>query len=120
MRIGVLYDAWHADHESGAERPSDPLDRRKKRREKLDREEIHAALLKKGHPPRYLCLDGRARTLNALATTPVDLFVISRARFDEASRTHPLIGVKVFARLARTLALRLRHSDRELRTFYDA
>ena len=64
-------------------------------------------------------LDRGVRTANAIATTPVDLFVISRARFDEASRTHPLIGVKVFARLARTLALRLRHSDRELRTFYD-
>ena len=65
-------------------------------------------------------LDRGARSANATATTPVDLFVISRARFDEASRTHPLIGVKVFARLARTLALRLRRSDVELRSFYDA
>jgi len=65
-------------------------------------------------------LDRGARSANATATTPVDLFVISRARFDEASRTHPLIGVKVFARLARALALRLRRSDVELRSFYDA
>ena len=65
-------------------------------------------------------LDRGVRSANATATTAVDLFVISRARFDEASRAHPLMGVKVFARLARTLALRLRHSDRELRTFYDA
>lgn len=73
MRIGVLYDDWHEDQDSESERPSDPMDRRKKRREKLDREEIYAALLKRGHQPRYLCLDGRARTLKALATTPVDL-----------------------------------------------
>jgi SulP family sulfate permease len=65
-------------------------------------------------------LDRGVRSANATATTAVDLFVISRARFDEASRAHALMGVKVFARLARTLALRLRHSDRELRTFYDA
>jgi SulP family sulfate permease len=65
-------------------------------------------------------LDRGVRTANAIATTAVDLFVISRARFDEKSRTQPLIGVKVFARIARTLALRLRHSDRELQTFYDA
>jgi len=65
-------------------------------------------------------LDRGVRSANANATTAVDLFVISRARFDEASRAHALMGVKVFARLARTLALRLRHSDRELRTFYDA
>lgn len=65
-------------------------------------------------------LDRGTRSANATATTPVDLFVLSRARFDEASRAQPLIGVKIFARIARTLALRLRHSDRELRTFYDA
>ena len=64
-------------------------------------------------------LDRGVRSANATATTPVDLFVLSRARFDEASRAQPLIGVKIFARIARTLALRLRHSDRELRTFYD-
>ena len=70
--------------------------------------------------PEVAFLDRGVRSANANATTAVDLFVISRARFDEASRSLPLIGVKVFARLARTLALRLRHSDRELRTFYDA
>ena len=60
------------------------------------------------------------RAADATATSAADLFVVSRARFDEASRTHPLIGVKVFARLARALALRLRRSDVELRAFYDA
>lgn len=64
-------------------------------------------------------LDRGARTANAIATTVVDLFVISRARIDEMSRAQPVIGVKVFARLARSLALRLRRTDAELRTFYD-
>jgi SulP family sulfate permease len=60
------------------------------------------------------------RSADALATTATDLFVISRARFDEVSRGHPLAGVKVYARLARALALRLRHTDAELRALYDA
>jgi SulP family sulfate permease len=64
-------------------------------------------------------LDRGDRSADAMATSAVDLFVISRARFDEASRAQPLIGVKVFARLARTLAYRLRRSDSELRTFYE-
>jgi SulP family sulfate permease len=65
-------------------------------------------------------LDRGVRSATATATTAVDLFVISRARFDEKSRPQPLIGVKIFARIARTLALRLRHSDRELSAFYEA
>jgi len=65
-------------------------------------------------------LDRGVRSANATATTAVDLFVISRARFDEQSRAHPLVGVKIFARLARALALRLRRTDGELRAFYEA
>jgi hypothetical protein len=30
-------------------------------------------------------------------------------------RSHPLVGVKVFARLARALSVRLRYTDTELR-----
>jgi SulP family sulfate permease len=64
-------------------------------------------------------LDRGTRSADAIAVTPVDLFALSRARFDELSRAQPLIGVKVFARIARILALRLRRSDQELRTYYD-
>jgi len=64
-------------------------------------------------------LDRGVRSASAIASTDVELFVLSRARFDEGSRSHPLIGVKIFARIARTLALRLRHSDRELRAHYE-
>jgi SulP family sulfate permease len=65
-------------------------------------------------------LDRGQRSANAIATTAVDIFAISRARFDEMSHAQPVIGVKVFARLARSLSLRLRRADAELRTFYDA
>jgi SulP family sulfate permease len=65
-------------------------------------------------------LTGQPRSADAIATTSADLYVISRARFDEVSRAHPLVGVKIFARIARTLALRLRRTDSELRAIYDA
>lgn len=61
-------------------------------------------------------LDRGLRSADAVATTDTDLFVISRARFDEAARAQPVLGVKIFARLARALALRLRRADGELRT----
>ena len=60
------------------------------------------------------------RSANAVATSATDLFVIPRAHFDAASRAHPVLGVKIFARLAHTLATRLRRADAELRAFYDA
>ena len=65
-------------------------------------------------------LDRGMRSANAVATTPTDLFVLSRARLDALSHAHPLVGTKIFARLARALALRLRRTDGELRALYDA
>ncbi|MSU73439.1 MAG: cyclic nucleotide-binding domain-containing protein [Opitutus sp.] len=64
-------------------------------------------------------LDASTRSADAVATTATDLFVISRKRFDEVARRETVVGVKVFARLARALALRLRHTDAELRALYD-
>ncbi|MBI4662590.1 MAG: SLC26A/SulP transporter family protein [Verrucomicrobia bacterium] len=65
-------------------------------------------------------LERSIRSADAVATTPTDLFVISRKDFDEASIKTPLLGVKIFARLARTLAIRLRHTDNELRALQEA
>ncbi len=65
-------------------------------------------------------LDRRGRSADAIATTPTELFVISRARFDEVCRTNALVGVKVFARIARALAIRLRYADAEMRALYEA
>jgi D-alanine-D-alanine ligase len=76
LRIAVLYDEWHEEKEPEAEQePAEqaPAKKRPKRREKLDREEIFDALKRRGHVPKYHCLDGRPRTLKALAGKNVDL-----------------------------------------------
>ncbi len=65
-------------------------------------------------------LTGGARSARAVATSATDLYVIDRPRFDAVSHAHPLVGVKVFARVARTLAVRLRRANAELRTLYEA
>lgn len=65
-------------------------------------------------------LDRRKRSADAQALVETDLYVIPRASFDEVVRSQMLVGVKVFARLARLLAIRLRHTDAELRALHDA
>jgi SulP family sulfate permease len=65
-------------------------------------------------------LDGGVRSADALATTATDLFVLSRARFDQMAQANPEVGMRVFAELARAIALRLRRSDAEIRALYDA
>jgi SulP family sulfate permease len=60
-------------------------------------------------------LDRGERTADAVATCDTALFCLSRKRFDELVHRNPVVGIKVFARLARGLALRLRHADAELR-----
>ena len=59
------------------------------------------------------------RSADAIAVTATDLYVIPRTKFDEVSLRYPVMGVKVFGRVARTLALRLRRTDTELRAFYE-
>jgi len=76
LRVAVLYDEWHEEREPEPEPPAEPPPpgtRKKKRREKLDREEVFEALKKRGHLPKYHCLDGRPRSLKALASLDVDL-----------------------------------------------
>jgi len=65
-------------------------------------------------------LDAGARSADAVALTPVDLYVISRARFDEVAKANPQAGVQLFAQLSRALALRLRRADAEITSLYDA
>jgi SulP family sulfate permease len=64
-------------------------------------------------------LDRSARSADAVTVSPTDLYVLSRARFDVLSVAHPVLGAKMFARLARMLASRLRHSDIELRALQE-
>ncbi|MDD8019125.1 MAG: SulP family inorganic anion transporter [Bacteroidota bacterium] len=60
-------------------------------------------------------LDKGKRSADVEAKVPTDLYVLSRARFNEQSRSNPAFGVQVFARLAHAIALRLRQADAELR-----
>jgi sulfate permease, SulP family len=61
-----------------------------------------------------------ARSADAVAATASEIFVISRARFDAVAMEHPVLDKKVFWRLARALALRLRQADAELRALEES
>ncbi len=74
LKIAILYDAWHENEGETPEPAAEgPGKRTRKRREKPDREEVFEALTKRGHQATYHCLDGRARSLKALASVEVDL-----------------------------------------------
>ena len=73
LRIGVLYDEWIETKEAPVEPAPGDVPKRKRRQDKPDREEVFDALTKKGHRPEYFCLDGRPKTLKALASAEVDL-----------------------------------------------
>ncbi len=60
-------------------------------------------------------LDGGARSADAVALTPTDLLVLSRGRFDLLAEQHPRLGHHFFVALARSLAIRLRQADAEIR-----
>ncbi|HWP82221.1 MAG TPA: SLC26A/SulP transporter family protein [Bacteroidota bacterium] len=60
-------------------------------------------------------LDRGARSANAVTKVSTDLYVLSRARLNELSRSNPEFGVQIFARMAHAIALRLRQADAELR-----
>ncbi|MBI2320482.1 MAG: SLC26A/SulP transporter family protein [Betaproteobacteria bacterium] len=60
-------------------------------------------------------LDGEARSADALAFTSADLFVLSRKNFDKFAEEHKKVALKLLEGLARTLAIRLRYTDTELR-----
>lgn len=59
-------------------------------------------------------IDSAARSANAVASVPTDLYVISRAKFDTVAKAYPQMDKKVFFRLARALAIRLRQTDAAL------
>jgi CRP-like cAMP-binding protein len=60
-------------------------------------------------------LDRGIRSADVVAKVPTDLYVLSRTRFNEQSKSNPVFGAQVFARLAHAIALRLRQTDAELR-----
>ena len=64
-------------------------------------------------------LDRGARSAEAVALTPVELFVLSRGRFDALVEQHPRLGMHFFEALAHSLALRLRQADAEISALGD-
>jgi SulP family sulfate permease len=65
-------------------------------------------------------LDRGARSADAVALTRAELFVISRERFDALVEEHPRLGMHFFEALARSLAIRLRQADAEIRVLGEA
>ncbi len=59
-------------------------------------------------------LDRGIRSADIEAKEPTELFVLSRARFNELARDNAALGVQVFARLSLAIAERLRQTDAEL------
>jgi sulfate permease, SulP family len=64
-------------------------------------------------------LDGEPRSADATAKTDTDLFVLSRKRFDTLLNEHVRLTINLMEGLSRTLALRLRRTDKELRVLQD-
>ena len=72
MKVGILYE-YREDTEEYPGENQDIASGRKRKRPKLDREQIHDALEKAGHEPEYIQLDGRDTTLFAVAKNNCDL-----------------------------------------------
>ncbi|MGZ8833024.1 MAG: D-alanine--D-alanine ligase family protein [Thermoanaerobaculia bacterium] len=72
MKVGVLYEQREDTEEYPGEN-QDIASGRRRKRPKLDREQIYEALEKLGHEPSYIQLDGRDATLFAVAKNDADL-----------------------------------------------
>jgi SulP family sulfate permease len=64
-------------------------------------------------------LDREPRSADGVAFTDADLFVLSRARFEALADEHKKLSLNLLEGLARTLALRLRRANKELRALHE-
>jgi SulP family sulfate permease len=64
-------------------------------------------------------LDQGARSADAVAASNTDLFVLSRRRFDTLASLHKRLGMNMLDGVARTLALRLRSANVEVRALHE-
>ena len=64
-------------------------------------------------------LDREPRSADALAFTDTDLFVLSRSRFDTLAAEHKKLAMQLLEGLARTIAIRLRRANTELRALQE-
>jgi len=80
-----------------------------------DGDEVHLATFGRGDAFGEIAfLDRGLRSADAVALSQVELFVLSRRRFDALAEQHPRLGTQFFEALARSLALRLRQADAEI------
>ncbi|MCL4524861.1 MAG: SulP family inorganic anion transporter [Acidobacteria bacterium] len=64
-------------------------------------------------------LDREPRSADAIAFTDVELLVLSRARFDTLASEHKKLAIQLLEGLARTIAIRLRRANTELRALQE-
>ena len=65
-------------------------------------------------------LDRGTRSANAVTATGAMIYSISREKFDGFARQEPALAGMIFSGLARILAIRLRHTDTELRALEES
>lgn len=64
-------------------------------------------------------LDREPRSADAIAATDADVYMLSRDRFDALAAEHKRLAIQLLEGLARTLAFRLRRTNRELRAMQE-
>ena len=64
-------------------------------------------------------LDHQPRSADAIAERPTDLYIIRRARFDALASAHRHAAMNLVEGLAKTLALRLRRTNTEVRALQE-
>lgn len=64
-------------------------------------------------------LDGKPRSANAVTLAETEVFRLSRERFERLAEEHRRMAVQVLDSLAKALAVRLRHADREISALQD-
>jgi SulP family sulfate permease len=64
-------------------------------------------------------LDCHQRSANAIAKIDCELYVLLRKEFNEQVYDNAVLGVRVFARIARAMSARLRQTDKELSLLED-
>ncbi len=64
-------------------------------------------------------LDLAPRAADAIAIGEVNVYVLSRSRFDKLAEVHKLLAIRLLEGVAMVLAHRLRRADRELRVFHE-
>ncbi|HEX7421519.1 MAG TPA: ATP-grasp domain-containing protein [Thermoanaerobaculia bacterium] len=101
MKIGVLYEYRDDTEEYPGENADIASGRKRRKRPKLDREQIFEALEKLEHEPKYIELDGRDNTLFGIAKSDSDLIfnLVDSYGGDDSKDLHipaflELIGVK--------------------------